>query len=75
MLTLGREETESLWKELGVSPVMRISIKWAGVTTAEVVLSSREALGDQCLDRDRTNSATGTMVLSNVESGDQSLGS
>lgn len=50
VLTLGRKEMESLWKELGISPAMS-NIKWADVATAEVAVSSCEELEDQCSDR------------------------
>lgn len=71
MLTLGRKEMESLWKELGISPAMS-NIKWADVATAEVAVSSCEELEDQCSDRGKTSFVTGTVLLNNAESEDQS---
>lgn len=47
LLTLGRKEMESLWKELSVSPVMRLHAKCVGVTTTEVAFGSCEGLEDE----------------------------
>lgn len=40
VLTLGPQEMGTFWRELGVSPVEKVSAKWAGVTTAEVASGS-----------------------------------
>lgn len=35
VLTLGPQEMGTFWRELGVSPMEKVSAEWAGVTTAE----------------------------------------
>lgn len=40
VLTVGPQEMGTFWRELGVSPVEKVSAKWAGVTTAEVASGS-----------------------------------